>query len=164
MRIFWLVLAFLCCLSSSSFAAEVKAVESFNLNRYLGTWHEIARFPARFQRGCKDAKAVYKKINATKISVLNSCKRNGSISTADGNAIVKGTGKLGVKFSVFQPFRAPYWVLWIDDGYQTVAVGEPGRKFGWILSRSPNRSKASVAEAVAAFERNGYKTNKLIWD
>jgi apolipoprotein D and lipocalin family protein len=151
-------------LTTTAMAGEVKAVTQFDLNRYLGTWHEIARFPARFQRGCSNAKAVYAKVDTKKISVVNTCTRNGKTASADGDAIVKGAGKLGVKFSVLQPFRAPYWVLWIDKGYQTVAVGEPGKKFGWILSRSATRSRASVAEAIKAFEQNGYDTTKLIWN
>jgi apolipoprotein D and lipocalin family protein len=161
-----LLLAFLAllALNSSAFAQEVRAISTLDLNRYLGTWHEIARFPARFQKGCKDAKAVYQKIDEARISVVNTCKRNGSISKADGNAIVKGPGKLGVKFSVFQPFRAPYWVLWIDPNYQTVAVGEPSRKFGWILSRNKNRSRSSVVKAISALAQNGYDTRKLIWN
>ena len=150
--------------SGSAVAQEVKTVTQFDLNRYLGTWYEIARFPARFQRGCKNAKAVYRKIGAKKISVENSCNRNGKRSVAEGSAVVTGTGKLGVRFSVFQPVRAPYWILWIDDTYQTVAVGEPGRKFGWILSRKPRRSQPSVAGALRAFRKNGYDTRKLIWN
>ncbi|MEM7214414.1 MAG: lipocalin family protein [Pseudomonadota bacterium] len=149
---------------SIAFSQEVKTVDQLDLNRYLGTWHEVARFPARFQRGCKDAKAVYKKIGAGKISVVNSCTRNGEKSVAEGNAVVTGTGRLGVRFSVFQPFRAPYWVLWIDKGYQTAVVGDPSRKYGWILSRIPDRDRSGLTEAINAFEKNGYDTSKLIWN
>ncbi len=159
-----IILATALCLISPLHAQQVQTVNSFDLNRYLGTWHEIARFPAWYQRGCSNSKAVYGRIDNKTISVTNSCDRNGKRESADGNAIVKGTGKLGVKFSPLQPFRADYWVLWIDDAYQTVAVGEPGKKYGWILSRNKSRSRASVSGALNALQENGYDTNKLIWN
>ncbi len=64
MKITVLAAALILGLSSSVSAQNVEAVNSFDLNRYLGTWYEIARMPARFQRGCKDAKAVYERISS----------------------------------------------------------------------------------------------------
>ena len=144
--------------------AEVKTVQRLDLQRYLGTWYEAARFPARFQRGCEDSKAIYAKLDDNQISVTNSCIRDGKKTVAKGNAIVRGPGMLAVKFSIFMPFRAPYWVLWVDDNYQTAVVGEPNRKFGWILVRDSNRSRSSLETAVKVFEKNGYDTSQLVWD
>jgi apolipoprotein D and lipocalin family protein len=39
--------------------AELKVVPYVELERYVGTWYEIARYPQRFQEGCVASKAVY---------------------------------------------------------------------------------------------------------
>ena len=150
--------------ASPAFAAGVKTVQNLDLNSYLGTWHEVARYPLFFQRGCKQSKATYKLINPKKISVHNRCIKNGKKTEIKGDAIVKGPGKLAVKFSVFMPFRAPYWVLWVDPNYKVAVVGGPNRKNGWILARSPNPSKDQLAPALKALTDNGYKLDGLIWD
>ena len=46
------------CQSSQS-TETIPAVRSFQLERYLGTWYEIARLPHKFERGMTDVSAVY---------------------------------------------------------------------------------------------------------
>lgn len=150
-------------LTSFSHAAGVKTVQDLDLSRYLGTWHEVARYPLFFQNGCTQSKATYKLLNASKISVHNQCIKNGKKIEIKGDAIVKAPGKLAVKFSRFMPFRAPYWVLWIDKNYTLAVVGEPKQKNGWILSRSRSPSKTQLAPALKALTDNGYKLDGLIW-
>ncbi|MEP3232684.1 MAG: lipocalin family protein [Hyphomicrobiales bacterium] len=163
MRFILIVIAILFA-ASPTLAASVKTVQDLDLKRYLGTWHEVARYPLFFQKGCKQSKATYKLIGPKKISVHNRCIKNGKKTEVMGDAIVKGPGKLAVKFSVFMPFRAPYWVLWVDPNYEVAVVGGPKRKNGWILARSPNPSKKQLAPALKALTDNGYKLNGLIWD
>jgi len=148
---------------TQTFAAGVTTVQNLDLNRYIGKWHEVARYPLIFQKGCKQSTATYKLVNPKKISIHNRCIKNGKKTQIKGDAIVKGPGKLAVKFSVFMPFRAPYWVLWIDNNYQLAVVGGPNKKNGWILSRSPTPSKEQLAPALKALTKNGYKLDGLIW-
>lgn len=149
--------------ATPALSAGVKTVQDLDLKRYLGTWHEVARYPLFFQKGCKQSKATYTLVNPAKISVYNRCIKNGKKTEIKGDAIVKGPGKLAVKFSVFMPFRAPYWVLWVNKNYTVAVVGEPKRKNGWILARSPNPSKKQLAPALKALTDNGYKLDGLIW-
>ena len=154
----FLVFVFVGCAAQ---AAEVKSVSGLDLNRYLGTWHEVARYPFFFQRGCTQSKAEYAKLAEDRISVVNTCRRGGKTVTAKGDAIVSGPGKLRVAFSKLLPIRADYWVLYIDKTYSTAVVGSPNRRVGWILSRSPNRSRNSLEPALAALRRNGYDLSRL---
>ena len=159
MRI-WIFVAFI-LFGWAAQAAEVKAVSGLDINRYLGTWHEVARYPFFFQRGCTQSKAEYVKLAKDRISVVNTCRRSGRIVTAKGDAIVSGPGKLRVAFSKLLPIRADYWVLYIDKTYSTAVVGSPNRRVGWILSRSQNRSHKSLEPALAALRRNGYDLSRL---
>src|SRR6476659_10065823 len=91
------------------------AAPSVDLNRYAGRWHEIARFPNRFQRDCaSDTTATYTLRPDGKITVLNQCRK------ADGSTIkVTGTAKLAdakgpsskLKVTFFWPFYGDYWII-----------------------------------------------------
>jgi apolipoprotein D and lipocalin family protein len=39
----------------------IEVVAFVDLNRYVGTWYEISRFPNRFQKGCVGTTATWKK-------------------------------------------------------------------------------------------------------
>jgi apolipoprotein D and lipocalin family protein len=157
------IVAFLVLLlaAAPATAAEVRAVPSLDLNRYLGTWYEVARYPVFFQRGCTRSKAIYAQTRPDRISVTNTCIRNGKLSSITGDATIKAPGKLKVSFSKFIPLRADYWVLYVDKSYTTAVVGGPGRRTGWILSRKPNRSRESLGAALRALEWNGYDVSRI---
>ncbi len=48
---------------------------------------------------------------------------------------------------------APLWILWVDDGYRTVAIGTPDGSFGWIMDRDPvpGRDRLRAAREVLAW-------------
>jgi len=56
-----IIAALLFCLATPSAAQseQVKAVEGFELDRYLGKWYEIARLDHRFERGMSHVTAEY---------------------------------------------------------------------------------------------------------
>ena len=120
----------------------LQVVEQVDLERYLGTWYEIASIPQRFQRNCYGSQAQYSTLNATTIRVINSCRKGsftGPLSRVRGKAFVVDTttnAKLEVQF--FWPFRGDYWIIELDeDDYQYAVVGHPDRDYLWILSREP---------------------------
>lgn len=133
----------------------------FDPVRYAGRWYEIASFPTPFQKGCTQTQARYSVINATTLGVFNTCARNGATSQISGNARVSGPGRLEVKFSSVPFVKAPYWVLWVDEDYQTAVVGVPSGRAGWILNRAPTlrADRLQAARDVLAF--NGYDLSRL---
>ena len=71
----------------------------------------------------------------------------------DRNAADSGNAKLRIRF--FQPFDGDYWVLALPDDYRWVVVGEPSRKFGWVLARRPRIAAPDLAAALARAEALG---------
>ena len=57
---------------------------------------------------------------------------------------------------------ADYWVLALDDDYQWAMVGQPGRKFLWILSRTPQLDAATFERLKAQAVTMGYDLSALI--
>ena len=136
--------------------------KSFDLDRYLGDWHEIARFDHWFERGVEEAKANYSLRADGKVAVLNSGVKDGSPKVAKGVGKTTATpGLLRVTF--FWPFYADYRVLAIDDDYSVALVGSGGPDYLWILSRSPSLDAKQKEALLSEASRRGYDTSKLIW-
>jgi len=137
-------------------------VGTFDLDRYLGDWYEIARFDHTFERGVEEAKATYALRDDGKVAVLNSGVKNGRPKTAKGVGKTTDTpGLLRVTF--FWPFYADYRVMAIDDAYTAALVGSGGDDYLWILSRTPRLAPEARDALLAEAARRGYDTSKLLW-
>ena len=140
-------------------------VPSVDLKRYVGSWYEIARYPNRFQKDCaSDTTAVYTLRPDGTIQVVNSCRRaDGSTNTARGKAkIVDRRSNARLKVTFFWPFYGNYWIIGLAQDYRYAIVGEPERKYLWILSRTPKLSDQDYAEALERIRSAGYDTNRLM--
>jgi apolipoprotein D and lipocalin family protein len=171
-----LTIACLCGgLSSSALATDVKAVESVDLQRYLGRWHEIASIPQFFQRKCiRDTVAEYSALESGEIRVENTCTReDGGREKAEGRArrsepnVANATSKLEVSFlKLFGEYRfwagGDYWVIELDPNYQWVVVGHPSRRYGWVLARKQSLPVVTIAEIVGRIKAQGYDACEFI--
>lgn len=138
----------------------LQVVPRVDIDRYLGTWYEIATIPQRFQKGCVGVTATYTLRDDGAIEVLNRCRKetlDGEMKTVKGKAWVvdKNTNaKLKVQF--FWPFRADYWIIELDPDYQYAVVGHPSRKYLWILSRTPQMDEALYQDLIQRIANKGY--------
>ena len=144
---------------------ELEVVQSVDLNRYLGRWYEISRLPNSFQKKCADTvTANYTMGEDGKIEVVNRCRKpSGEFTTAKGKAKIvdrKTNAKLKVTF--FWPFYGDYWILDLGPNYEYAVVGEPDRKYLWILSRSPQMDEALYQQLVEKMSAKGFNTEKMI--
>jgi apolipoprotein D and lipocalin family protein len=141
----------------------VQSVPHVDLERYAGKWYEIAAFPMFFQRQCiGDTTAEYRARPDGDIAVVNRCRTNSGFDEAAGKAwAVNGTGNGQLKVSFFWPFRSDYWVIGLDDAYRWAVVGNPNRKYLWILSRSPQLPSDQLDKALEAAARQGYDLSQL---
>lgn len=150
---------------------EVKTVPSVDLKRYTGKWYEIAKFPNRFQKNCVgNVTAEYAVNDDGTIQVTNSClKKDGQYETAVGKAKIAdkdSKAKLEVRFAPkvlsFIPLVwGDYWIIDLDQNYQYSVVGEPSKKYLWILSRTPEMNETVYQNILRRLETKGYKPNKL---
>ena len=134
----------------------LQTVDKVQLDRYLGVWYEIARKPMYFENKCsRDVTATYTLNENGNVSVTNRClSKDGQLQQSIGEAFVQNAPfntKLKVSFLPeairwLSVARGDYWILKIDDDYQTVLVGEPRRKYMWVLSRSAQPDQAVVNE------------------
>jgi apolipoprotein D and lipocalin family protein len=153
-------------LSLPLMGAELRVFPSVDLARYSGKWYEIARLPNRFQRDCAgDVTATYTVRPDRKITVLNECRTAaGRTKSATGTAWVasdKGPNTK-LKVSFFLPFRGDYWIIDLDPGYRWAVIGEPDRKYFWILARDARMDAATYEGILRRAREQGYRLEGLI--
>lgn len=97
---------------------DITPVEHFELNRYLGVWHEIARLNHRFERGLTDVTAEYSLQDDGTIKVVNSGMNvaKGEKSQITGRAKTTSTTGL-LRVSFFWKFYSDYRIMMLDDDY-----------------------------------------------
>lgn len=146
-------------------AADLPTVAYVDLDRYLGTWYEIARNPNSFQKNCVAVKAEYSKSSNDKIKVVNSCRKgtlDGKISIAKGKAkVVDKTSNSKLKVSFFWPFYGDYWIIRLDTQYKWVVVSEPEMENLWILSRETSLDPQIIADIKTDLAGLGFDISKL---
>ena len=150
----------------------LQTVEKVELDKYLGVWYEVARKPLYFQNKCdRDVTATYTLNENGNVVVDNRCyTKEGNLTQSIGEAFIENApfnSKLKVSFLPeairWLPFgRGDYWVLKLDENYQMVLVGEPRRKYMWVLSRTPQPDQAVVNEYLEYAKSLGYDLGDVI--
>jgi apolipoprotein D and lipocalin family protein len=145
-------------------------VPRVDLNRYLGSWYEIAGIPNRFQKHCRtNTMARYARRDDGRIEVINRCRdAKGDTDVAQGVARIvdsRSNAKLEVSFvSLFgwQLFWGDYWILDLAPDYAYAIVGTPDRRYGWILSRTPALDADSRKRIDARLRAAGYDPGAFV--
>lgn len=145
--------------------SDLNTVPRVDLQRYTGSWYEIARYANRFEKNCdRDITAEYAIRDDGKISVVNSCtERGGRRNVARGWAkVADKTTNAKLKVTFFWPFFGDYWIIDLGRDYEYAVVSEPRRNYLWILCREPKMSDAQFAEIGNRLRAIGYDPGKLI--
>ena len=151
--------------------APLVPVASVDLERYMGRWHELARFPNSFQSKCTGpATADYALQPGGRVQVINRCPQaGGKVDEAVGEARrvgVAGSPKLEVRFAPAWLSWLPmvwgnYWVIDLDPAYQLAVVSEPTREYLWVLSRQPQIDAATWAALTLRLQEKGFDLSRL---
>ncbi|CAK8564334.1 unnamed protein product [Lathyrus sativus] len=152
---------------------EPEVVKGVDLERYTGRWYEIASFPSFFQpKNSENTRATYTLNNDGTVHVLNETWNNGKRNSIEGSAYKANPNsdeaKLKVKFFVppflpIIPVLGNYWILYLDQDYQYALIGEPTRKYLWILCRQTHLDDEIYKKLVEKAKEEGYDdvTTKL---
>lgn len=150
-------------LGCSTTHPSLSTVERVDLDKYMGTWYEIARYEHRFEKGCSDVSATYTKREDGKIDVLNRCMKEEGLSEANGVAYAVNDTNSQLKVTFFWPFYGDYWVMMLDEDYTYAVIGDPSREYLWILSRSKTLDPQIKKKILEKLPSLGYEIEPLIW-
>lgn len=152
--------------SCASIPKNANPVKDFNIDKYLGSWYEIARFDFRFEKDMNNVMAQYSLTDKNNVNVLNSGYNYKKEEWVSANGIAKFRGNentAALKVSFFGPFYSGYNVIALDDDYKYALVAGKSLKYLWILSREKSIPEEIKTEYLKIAQDVGYDTSKLIW-
>ena len=161
-------IAFLLLLTGCAGIPEnVKPVDSFRLERYLGRWYEIARLDHSFERGLSRVTADYSLRDDGGVRVLNRVysEKEKKWKEAEGKGyFVRGPDQGHLKVSFFGPFYGSYIVVELDrEDYQYALVCGPDKSYLWLLSRGTEMKGEVRDRLIAKAAALGFDTGRLIF-
>ena len=160
-----IVIALFVLSGCTSIPEGIEPVDNFELERYLGTWYEIARLDHSFERGLSNVTATYSLRDDGGVVVLNRGYRTGKDEwdEAQGKAYFIGDPSIGrLKVSFFGPFYGAYNVFELGDNYEYSLVAGPNRSYLWILAREAPLPQAMLKELLSKAAAAGYDISALI--
>lgn len=141
-------------------------VSEVDLNKYAGSWYEIARLPNYFERKLKCTSATYTLREDGKIQVVN---KGHYIKEPEKTSSVKGIARIPdksqpakLKVQFFWPFAGDYWIMYLDREYRYALIGDPSLKYLWILSREKTMDEETYNMLKKKAIDNGYDISSLI--
>jgi len=160
----WLTLFFTGCVGMPE---QVKPIDNFKVQNYLGKWYEIARLDHSFERGLTRVTAEYGLREDGGLRVTNrgySAKENRWKEAIGKAYFINETDKGYLRVSFFGPFYGSYVIFDLDqENYQYSLVCGPDTSYLWILARTPEIDAAVKNRLVAKAASLGFDTSKLIF-
>ncbi len=166
------------CATSQPVASDARrSIPTLDVVAYMGTWHEIAHYPNRFQRQCLgDTTAQYRLVGADRIVVTNRCRTTSGFELVTGEARTRNAqisdGKL-MPASLAVSFL-PGWLRWLPIGWGSydvvhlaadgtyAIVSEPTQEYLWVLSRTARADPAQWAEIERWLRENNFDLTRLV--
>lgn len=142
------------------------AIKSFDQEKYLGRWYEIARMDFKFEKNLDHVTATYSKNDDGSIKVDNRGYNFKDKKWKESIGKAKPVGAMDegrLKVSFFGPFYAGYNVIEIDEDYRYVLIAGNNLKYLWLLSRDKTMPKNILDHYLAKAKALGYETDKLVW-
>ena len=155
----FVVIFFLLALSVSGSAQRkpITPVPSLDLQKYIGTWYEIGRYPNKLQRKC-----------AGNVTVIYTRKSNGDLEIRIhclGTKGISETYKTDAKIvdpnAKMKSGWGEHWVIDLDPKYQYAAVSDSKGENLWILGRAPKMSDAVYQAILRRVETMGFNPGKV---
>ncbi len=146
---------------------QIKPVENFKLERYLGQWYEIARMDHSFERGLTHVKAHYSMRDDGDVRVANrGYDPDEKVwQEVEGKAyFVDSPNQAFLKVSFFWPFYGSYIIFELDhEHYQYAMACGPNTSYLWILSRTPQMPEDVKQYLLAKAAAAGFDVDQLIF-
>lgn len=153
-------------LASCNTSKELPTVSDVDLKRYAGLWYEIARLPNRFEKGLDCVTAQYTLLDNGKVEVINQGRK---VDNDNEKSSIKGYARVPddtfpgrLKVTFFWPFAGDYYIIALDEDYSYALVGDPSRKFLWILSKNNSLDTEIYENLIDIAINYGFDTESII--
>ena len=144
----------------------VQPVTGFDVDRYTGHWHEVARIENSFERGLSEATATYTRNADNTLKVVNRGYDpvRKQWKEAEGRAeFVDSPDRAALRVSFFGPFYGGYNVVALDENYQWAMVVGSSKDYVWILSRTPTLPGHVQEHLLERAQAMGIDVHRIQW-
>jgi apolipoprotein D and lipocalin family protein len=160
-------------LGAASAAPPVRSVAQLDVQRYAGTWYEVARVPNSLQSNCiGDVTATYRPLDDGSLKVINRCREGEhKWRVIVGHAVPREGDPSWARLKLsylpgwlhwLPAAHGDHWVVMLDPDYRYAVVSEPSRDTLWILSRTPMMDSALYDGIVARLRSERYPVDDLV--
>lgn len=148
----------------SGHMVQTASMSNFDLKRYLGEWHEIARLENWFERGMNRVRARYDLRDDGSIAVTNSGYdiRSGERKEVKARAVT-GDAPNHLKVYFVPLVYGRYEVAFVDEEYSRAVVAGGTLNYLWLLARKPCLEEEEMLPMLRCAEGLGYDTSLLIY-
>ena len=152
----------LCSCVSDNAPRPVSVVENFDVERYMGTWYEIARLPQWFERNMYKVEAEYTLQPDGTVKIKNTGVRDGQVKVAEGVARFKAWKQIGLlEVSFNQHFYSDYRIIRLADDYHYAVVTGKTKDSLWILARKKELPQKELDEILSYLLGLDFDISKL---
>lgn len=151
--------------STGTAVAQATPVAKLDLNKFTGSWYEIARLPDKREENCaSNGTVLYAlgyKPHTFQLGTFCRLIRGDYNDWGDkGKTSKEGDGTLKISRWVF--FSTRYNVTALGPEYDWALVGKPNHKALWILSRTRTMDPSLLSTVEATASAQGFDTSKLL--
>jgi apolipoprotein D and lipocalin family protein len=140
-------------------SALIGVTSRYDARRFEGVWYVRAGFEDTSERVAfrlsDTPTGPVMRLGATVCDAAGNC---GDVSQ-DLAVTPLGRGQFSVRMPDGQ--TREFWVLWVDEGFRTAALGNNRGDFGWIVDRSTSGGGDRIAAAREILDFNGYDVSQL---
>lgn len=133
--------------------APIWSAAAFQPADIAGQWQQVAGFQVAARGSCGAGGMTFTPAPGG-LAVDGVLCLNGVEETVSGLATPSGPGRLALEG------QEEWWILWVDSGYRTLAIGTPSGRFGFVLDRE-GAAGDRLAAAREIFDFNGYVAGAL---
>lgn len=145
--------------------SKIETVKNVDLDRYTGTWYEIARMPNKHEKGMVEVTSTLKKVGKNKYMLISSGfkgNRGGKRTTIKGMVDIPDCNNTGnLKLKVFL-FTVDFQIIDIDHkNYNYALVTSDGGKNLWIFCKSPVMESGDYQKMMDSARRKGFEVARV---
>jgi apolipoprotein D and lipocalin family protein len=154
------------CAGADMAEPALPVASDVDLEKIYGGWYIVANIPNWFEKDLVGLYDIYSRRADGDIDENFYTHDGASFSTPLKHYEVHdwvqpGTHNAKWQVQIFWPLHFPFWVLYVDPGYQFVLFGYPDRSLGWIFSRRQTIDEATYQSLLGRFGALGYDVSKF---